>query len=353
MADRRPTVYDVAERAEVSIATVSFTYRRPDKVKPATRAKVLAAAKDLGYMPSGSAKSLAHGRTGAIGLFSFDYYLDLDLRGAQRRRRSSSDGVDPTDALVRSFPLYVDEIQRGVELECWARGYALLLNGGQGTDSAAVVSDIAGRVDGLAVFPRTVPHELLLQIARRIPVVELGDVAHGDQLGHVTVDNFTATRSLAEHLLSAHGLRELQFVRDAASWDNTERFAGFRAAVSAAGLPAPEEPLSPQQVPELIGRGAVPQGLLCSNDLTALHVIDVLSAAGVEVPQQVAVTGFDGILAGRLSRPTLSTIRQPMEEMGRAAVDVLIKQMTTPDNAPEQLQMPASVVLRESCGCAS
>ncbi|WP_235543284.1 LacI family DNA-binding transcriptional regulator [Phycicoccus sp. Soil803] len=348
-------MYDVAERASVSIATVSFTYTRPDKVKPATRERVLAAAQDLGYVPSASARGLAHGRTGALGLFAFDYLIEQGdaSRPMDGPARSVAEGRDAGDTLIRSFPLYVDEVQRGIELECWARGYALLLNGGGRADSEAVVADIAGRVDGLAVFPNTVPHEVLLQIARRIPVVELGAEAFSDQLGHVTVDNVTAMRSLTDHLLKVHELVELQFVGDAPTSDNRARFEGFRLALISAGLPAPQRPLSKAQVPDLISRGAVPQGLVCCNDVTALTVMDAVAAHGLQAPRDVAVTGFDGILAGRVSRPMLTTVRQPMEEMGRAVVDVLINQLGARDRAPEHRQLSASLVLRESCGCTA
>jgi DNA-binding LacI/PurR family transcriptional regulator len=363
MTARRPTVYDVAELASVSIATVSFAYGRPDKVKPDTRERVLAAARELGYVPSASARGLAYGRTGALGLFAFDYLLDRGeaLRAGSEgsaESRSVVDG-DPCDELVRVFPLYADEVQRGIELECRSRGYALLLNGGGRADSEAIVADIAGRVDGLAVFPQTVPRDVLLRIARRMPVVELSEPAPDGQLGHVDVDNITGARSLTEHLIAVHRLRDLQFVVDRMSSDNEARFEGFQAGFRAAGLPVPDRPLSLFEmtgsaealVPELVSRGALPQGLVCCNDLMALAVMDALSARGVQVPQQVAVTGFDGVLAGRLSRPTLTTVRQPMEEMGRAAVDILIKQLTEPDQAPEQRQPPTRLVLRESCGC--
>lgn len=363
MVARRPTVYDVADRASVSIATVSFAYSRPDKVKPDTRDRVLAAARDLGYVPSASARGLANGRTGALGLFSFDYLLD---RGGAPQvvadgsaGSSKAGGGDPSEELVRLFPLYVDEIQRGIELQCWRRGYALLLNGGGRPESEAVVADIAGRVDGLAVFPNTVPHEMLLQIARRIPVVELSNEAYGDQLGHVTVDNVSGTRSLTEHLITVHRLRDLQFVGDVVTSENESRFIGFQAALRAAGLLVPRQPASlvatagdaEPLVSDLFSRGAGPEGLVCCNDQTALAVMDVLRAYGVQVPQHVAVTGFDGVLAGRVSRPTLTTVYQPMEEMGRAAVDILVDWLTQPDQAPEHRQLPTRLLLRESCGC--
>ena len=89
-----PTVYHVAERAGVSIATVSFTFRQPEKVKASTRELVLAAADELGYVPSASARGLARGRTGALGLFAYDYLLDPAGRRAGRPARRT---VDPAD----------------------------------------------------------------------------------------------------------------------------------------------------------------------------------------------------------------------------------------------------------------
>ena len=159
-------MYDVAERAGVSIATVSFTFAQPGRVRASTRDAVLAAAAALGYVPNANARGLAKGRTGAIGLYAFDYLLDLS---------EPDDVLTPNDA--RLFPQYADEVQRGVELECRGRGLALML--GAGTPQAVLpgipgIVDIAGRVDGLIAFAGAAPSDALARIAGRIPVVELG-----------------------------------------------------------------------------------------------------------------------------------------------------------------------------------
>ena len=101
----------------------------------------------------------------------------------------------------------------------------------------------------------------------------------------------------------------------------------------------------------LLAKGDLPQAFVCATDPVALTVMDVLQAAGVSVPQQVAVTGFDGIAAGRMARPALTTVRQPMEQLGRAAVDILIHRIADPDGEPVSRQFPVQLVLRESCGC--
>jgi DNA-binding LacI/PurR family transcriptional regulator len=346
--NKGPTVYDVARHAGVSIATVSFAFRRPERVKESTRDAVLAAAAELGYVPNVSARGLADGRTGALGLYSYDYLLDTDEPPAAAR------GEDEL-----RFPLYVDEVQRGVELECWQRGYALMIGGGGAATSGSVVTDIAGRVDGLAVFPQTVPSSVLQRIARRIPVVEVSHPAADDGVDHVTVDNVGGMRALTDHLLTVHRYTRLEFVGAVTSADSAARFEGFRQALVAARLPAPQTQLAPEAgdldtarvVAEVLQRPDPPQALVCATDLEALQVISALSAAGVDVPDRVAVTGFDGILAGRLSWPTLTTVRQPMEQLGREVVDLLIARLEDLAAPPVHRELPVQLVVRESCGC--
>jgi LacI family transcriptional regulator len=337
--NKSPTVYDVAQRAGVSIATVSFAFRRPERVKDATREAVFAAARELGYVPNASARGLAQRRTGALGLYAYDFLL----AGA------------PVEATPRDFPLYVDEVQRGMQLECWRQGLALMTGGGP---ASATVTDVAGRVDGLAVFPQTVPLEDLQHIARRIPVVEVSEPAVDDGLSHVTVDNAGGMRRMAAHLVVDHGLRRLAFVGTPESHEVAVRFKGFRAALRAAGITAPRAPLSAEGDAEAEARRLVarlreelPEAFVCATDQQALAMLDALQEAGVRVPEDVAVTGFDGIMAGLLSRPALTTVRQPMGEMGRAVVEILVERITAPAAPPAVRQLPVELVLRQSCGC--
>lgn len=357
-------MYDVAERAGVSIATVSFAFRRPEKVKASTRDTVLAAARALGYVPSASARGLANGRTRALGLFSFDYLLDAPDHIAEPGAAAPVAPRTPEKDLnedFQLFPLYVDEVQRGVELECWRRGYALMIGGRGHASTEAVVADIAGRVDGIAVFPHTVPPDVLSRLAWRIPVVELSQPRHDDQLNHVTVDNAGGMRELTEHLITVHRLTDIRFVGDTTGYDQNARFKGFRAAMRAAGLRVPRRSLSPAGstvrntpviVTGLLDAGALPQALVCVTDQDALAVMDALKAIGVSVPGAVAVTGFDGIAAGRICRPTLTTVRQPMEATGRAVVDILLDRLAEPNRPPISRQLAVSLSVRESCGCS-
>ncbi|MBG6185288.1 LacI family transcriptional regulator [Arthrobacter sp. CAN_A214] len=353
----------MASLAGVSIATVSFAFRQPERVRESTRDAIIRAADVLGYVPSGSARGLARGRTGALGLFSFDY-----LAEPADRRKPLTALNDDEESLrfdlneeFRLFPLYVDEVQRGFELECWHRGLALMIGGGNRSSSEAVVADIAGRVDGLAVFPRTVPEETLRRISRRIPVVELSEPSqNGSVVNHVTVQNAEGMRLLTEHLIATHGYRNLHFIGALVTSDSEARFEGFSAALKAANLPAPQRPTVSSENPDhivwlisdLLNSGSLPQGFVCATDPEALDVIDALSDMGVDVPSRVAVTGFDGIAAGRIVKPSLTTVRQPMERMGREAVSILLERLGDADKPRVNRQLPVQLVLRESCGCS-
>lgn len=353
---KSPTVYDVAERAGVSIATVSFAFSQPHRVKDSTRNSVLDAARALGYVPSASARGLARGRTGALGLFSFDFLNFLpDAEGMKKDRAAAV--VAPNDD-YRLFPVWVDEVQRGVELESFSRGYALMIGGGNKASSERAVTDIAGRVDGLIIFPRTIPSEVTRRISARIPVLELSEPSHDDGLHHVTVDNASGIRQLMEHLLEVHGFRKLMFV----SIPNAEtetRYEAFSTVLRDRGLEvAPVVESRPgasgvtaELVRNLLGSGSLPDCFVCANDEEALVVMETLKAAGVSVPGQVAVTGFDGVVAGRLVSPPLTTVRQPMELMGRTAVEILVDAISQPLAPLVERQLPVQLVVRESCGC--
>ena len=355
---RRPTVYDVAERAGVSITTVSFAFRQPDRVRPSTRQLVLAAARDLGYVPSGSARGLAHGSTGAFGLYSFD--LMLADTGERTPAETALTGSDVTEEDPRVFPLYVDEVERGFALECRETGRALLL--ASGAPSGSAVYDIAGRVDGLAIFPGTHSLDAVRSYAQSIPLVAFSTPASDASISHVSVDNHAGMTRVVEHLADVHGVTDLAFVGEGSMYDFAERLAGFRQAVSSR---FPDRPVVPPDheglasvdwvaaLAGLVAAGRLPGALVCQSDQTALAVLDVLTAAGVDVPGRVRVTGFDGILAGRLSTPTLTTVRQPFEQMGRVAVRLLADRVTKPQGDPEFRNLPTRFIPRGSCGCAA
>ncbi|MFK0168788.1 LacI family DNA-binding transcriptional regulator [Streptomyces sp. NPDC090306] len=343
-----PTVYDVAEQAGVSIATVSRVYRTPDTVRPETRERVLTAARDLGYVPSGSARGLASRSTGVLGL-CFPDYTDPETENA---------AGDDDDAQV----LYADQVIRGMERAARREGYALLISASLRGGPSDLLGRMAGQVDGFAMMARTAEAADLEVYAKRLPVVVLAGPPENERLDHIEVANFDGQRELTRHLVEAHGLTRLAFVGGPADSPDAEaRFHGYRAACRDAGLPVPDEPdvrrgLTRQDGREAVKRlafrpGGLPRGMLFANDQMAVGGMEELAANGVRVPQDVAVTGFDGIPLGRMVRPSLTTVRQPMRRLGGLAVDLLIRRLTDRDRPPESILLPVSLALRASCGC--
>lgn len=359
---RNPTVYDVATHAGVSIATVSRVFSRPETVKEATRERVQASVEALGYVPSGAARGLAANKTGVLGLFfpgldAMDDISDLPLDDADAGRTTIIRDVGGV-ADTRQLNLYFDEVLRGSELEAWRNGFVLLVGVGRGSTSAETVREMAGRVDGLVVLAGSASDDELAQLARRIPVVVMAGASIGDGFDHVSVSNAEGMRALVGHLIDDLSVRDLAYVAGSLdSPDDAERWDGYRSALADRGLPVPDAPDyrgdftrdgGRRAGRELLAAGELPRAVVCANDQMALGVIDAARIGGVEVPRDLMVTGFDGIDAGRLSTPRLTTVKQPMELLGRAAVQLLVRRLADPDRPAGSVRLPVEVYLRES-----
>lgn len=345
-------MYDVAERSGVSIATVSRVYRTPDSVRAQTRERVLEAARQLGYVPSGNARGLASRTTGVLGL-CFPDYADPD---AEADAEADSDADD-------AVMLYSDQIIRGMERAARRHGYALLIAASLEGGPESLVAKVAGRVDGFAVLAQTVPTEDLEVISRRLPVVMIAGPREIDHLDHIVVANADGERELARHLIEDHGLRRLAFVGgEVESPDAEARFLGFRQACRDARLPVPDAPdlraemmtqaEGARAAEELLDRdGERPQGVLFANDQMAVGALRALERRGVRVPEDIAVTGFDGIPLSRIVRPPLTTVRQPIRQLGEQAVELLVQRLGNSGSEPVSLMLPVSLIRRASCGC--
>jgi LacI family transcriptional regulator len=340
-----PTVYEVAARAGVSTATVSRVLSGRNPVLTATREKVLAAIAELGYVPSGAAKDLAARRTGVLGLCFPDLVGDQDIQG---------------DATY-----WYDEVIRGMERAARRSGYAVMIAASHESDDVDLVLAVAGRCDGLAVLARTVPDPMLEHIAMRIPVVLL---AARDQAGEVTrtldrlsVANEAGAYDVTAHLVDGHGYESLAFLAGPPdSPDSASRFDGFRRAHAERGMPVPSQPDfhgdftttgGRHLAQEILARGGMPRALVCANDQTAIGVMKALERAGLKIPDDVAITGFDGIQLGEHLRPSLTTVIQPMSDLGATAVKLLEERMTDSSVPPRAVELPVHLELRTSCGC--
>ncbi len=319
------TIYAVAESAGVSIATVSRVLQGNDRVAPSTRDRVLAAARDLDYLPRGSARALAANKHEAIGL------MLPELTGPYF-----------TELLV-GFETAAAELDLSV---------ALLMTDEPGLSRR--LRQLAARVDGLAVMAR--PGQLtepdLALLARRLPLVRLASGGEG-----IGTENRASARQLTEHLFG-HGRTRLEFVGDPGlAPDAAGRHAGFVAAHRSAGrTAAPPVPVGFAEsdgrsyARQLLARPVLPDGLVCVNDEVAVAVLDELQRAGVGIGSDVAITGWDDVMTARYTRPGLTTVAQPVAELGRLAATTL-NELAGRGGACAPVVLPTRIVIRGSCGC--
>ncbi len=339
----KPSVYEVAQLAGVSTATVSRVLAGYERVLPGTRDKVLTAVTELGYVPSGAARDLAARRTGVLGLC----FPDLD----------AEDG----DAAY-----WYDEVIRGMERAARRSGYAVLIAASHHRDDSGLVLSIAGRCDGLVVLARTAPLAMIEHVATRIPVVLLATEQDQGQahraIDFLAVANETGAYQVTAHLADVHGYTDICFIAGPPdSPDSGRRLDGFQRATT--GLVRHRNEVlvhygdfttaGGRRVAErIIGAGPVPRALVCANDQTAIGVMAALQHAGLSVPGDVAVTGFDGIRLGRHLRPSLTTVVQPMAALGDTAVTMLKDRIGGATLPQRTVELPVRLELRGSCGCA-
>ncbi|MDQ2959713.1 MAG: LacI family transcriptional regulator [Candidatus Dormibacteraeota bacterium] len=336
------TIYEVARRADVSISSVSRVLQGKPGVAPAKRKRVLAAVKALGYVPNGLARGLASRRHGVIGLI----FPDLD---------------DPSTESGHETLLYSDEVIRGAERAARATGYAFLIMATHGSGGREIARTVGGRVDGLVVLARSLAEPDLAELARRVPIVLLAAGRRARGTDHVSTDNEGGARAVTEHLVHAHGYRDVIFAGGpATSADARARFVGFRTALAAASLPVPDRPAvrgdfseagGHRVAAEILRRPTLPRAIAAGNDQIALGLISDLAAAGVAVPGDVAVTGFDDIQLARLASPRLTTVHQPMRDLGAQCVSLLLERLSGDEGRPRAVVLPTELVVRESCGC--
>ncbi len=356
--DRTPTVYDVAERAGVSIATVSRVLRKPEVVREATRRQVMDAVLHLGYVPSGNARGLADRRTGVLGLLLPSH----DQPRSDRGRPLPADGriefvLDEHTEDRAPHNLYYDEVLLGAESESWSDGFALMVAAG-GARRALELPDIAGRVDGLVAVANAVPVEVLAHAARRIPVALIAEQHDPTLFDHVSASNREGMRALVEHLIEVHGVRSMTFVAGPeGSPDSAERQLGAQdaAASGRAALHVEAGDFTRRSgrraAEQLLERDGLPDAIVCANDQTALGALDVLSRRGLRTPADTIVTGFDGIDAA--SAADLTTVQQPMFGLGVAAIRLVMERLSGARTETTAVKLAVDVVLRGSCGCTA
>ncbi|GAA1391458.1 LacI family DNA-binding transcriptional regulator [Luteococcus peritonei] len=324
------TIYQVAQRAGVSTATVSRALRNDPRISDPTRIAVQEAAAALDYLPRAAARSLAAGnRTHALGLvlphIDGPYYADL---------------------LV------------GFETAASQAGYSVIITlANPRQDSRAAIRSLAAQVDGIAFMARSAARsDLIEEIARTRPVVTAARSRVGANDAFF-VENEDVAEELTSHLL-ANGRQRIAFVGSPEPGsDLGMRHRGHQAAMTAAGLPTSTHPVFPSEQEgrrfalELLESGMEHDALVCGNDELALAVLQTLQQHGVRVPDDVAITGWDDTVTARYVSPGLTTVSQPVRQLGGMVVQRLSQRIDGADPTAEVVTLPATLAHRTSCGC--
>ncbi len=339
-----PTIYDVAELANVSIATVSRVLNGQVSPGSPTHERVTAAVEQLSFVPNGAARGLSKGLKKVLGIVF-----------------GGSPATDDLVSFEEESLLFADAVVRGAESGAQRLGFSLLLSGAGPGASEQTLADLTGKVDGLILLDQVLPERRVAPIARRVPVVLLAGSGRSRVAYTVRVDNVSAMGAVAEHLVVVHGLRRLAFMSGlAASPDSSSRAESFMHAASELG--ATVEPLATwagdwtsgsaaRTTRARLEAGDLPQAIVCANDQMAIGAMHAAIRAGLTVPGDVAVVGFDDISVARHLMPPLTTVRQPSRQLGATAVDVLVDVVTGRPPADRELVLPTALVIRASCGC--
>lgn len=332
---RRASISDVAQRAAVSVGTVSNVLNRPDRVSPATRDRVLRAIDELSFVPNGSARQLRAGTITTAGA------IVLDIAN----------------------PFFTD-VARGIEARLDADDYTLMLASSD-EDPAREARYLRlyeeHGVRGVMVVPATPDIDHLLALRERgLDVVLLDQPSPVPSLSSVAVDDEAGGAAAIRHLLDL-GHERIAFLNGPHTIRQcADRRAGAVRELVAAGLD-PERALVEVTVPSLnaaggeAGAGVVlddpdrPTALFCVNDLTALGALRTLRRHQVSVPYGMAVVGYDDVsFAAELTTP-LTSVRQPTHQLGYRAADLLL---TSPDEAEHVVFQPELVVRASTAGAA-
>jgi LacI family transcriptional regulator len=333
----KKNINDIAKMAGVSIATVSRALNNKGPVRETTRQNIIRIAQELNYGPLPGMPSTGPHGTVTLGVILpelvDDFYTSI-IRGIDKEAYAADCRI-----LVSS-----SHSQRG-SFECLARSLT------------------ACHVDGLILMAPTIYDELPTLLKElKLPVVLLNAGLSSGPFASFRIDNYQGAVALCEHLIG-HGYTRLGIIQGPqGNCDAQERFQGFQDTLRNHDLELPPALIAQQDFTtkggyygftRLMSQQQKPEAIFCSNDMMALGAYEAAKSLGLDIPGNVAVTGFDDIYPGRLVTPRLTTVHIPISEMGAKAVQHLTKMISGEinPNTPYDGLISTGLIVRESCGC--
>ena len=325
----RPTMETVAERAGVSRALVSLVMNDSPKVSAAKRAAVLQAAEELGYRPNLHARNLAQQRTTTFGIIINDIHN----------------------------PFFA-EVVFGIEAAADRHGYSvLILNGGRDPERErrAVETHLQFRVEAIILVGTRLGDDDLLRASDAAPTVIVAAGADHPGVDTITTDDAVGAALAVDHLV-ALGHRDIVHLDGADNISSQLRASGYAKAMRAAGLEprilraGDGESDAEAAVVRLIEDAAMPTAIFAFNDLVAAGALDTLDAAGLSVPSDVSVVGYDNTFIAELNRMSLTAVNQPRRKMGELAVRSVLERIEHGRHEPTNLDLAPTLAIRSSTG---
>jgi LacI family repressor for deo operon, udp, cdd, tsx, nupC, and nupG len=331
---RAARIQDVAKLADVSTATVSRALATPERVSPEARARVLEAIAKTGYVPNPAARTLRSQKTLMVLVVLPD--------------------------LANTF---FSKILRGIEETLFEAGYGMIisdLDGSPEKEAHFAAFTAAGRVDGAILLNGHLfgqSREGEGKPARTtIPLVAACEAIPGADIPQIEVDNRAAACRMTQHLASL-GHRSIAYVSGPASNIlERERFQGFKDGLERAGLMFDPALVIPGDYTiesgvragqDLVARSSRPTAVFCTSDEMAIGLMRTLFSAGLRVPEDISVAGFDDIEFAAVAEPPLTTIHQPRRELGQAAASALID-LLQGRPSPKRIRLETELVIRDS-----
>lgn len=327
----RPTMEDVAREAGVSRALVSLVFRDMPQVSEQRRTAVLAAADRLGYSIDAVARRLASRRSGVIAA------VWNDLRNPVFAETS-------------------DQLQDRAE----AAGYRVIFgaaNRQTSREKVAIDTVLEHRPDGLILLGCQQPADVLARVAEQVPLALVSTVVRHPRIDCFAVDEGRGAGLAVAHLAEL-GHRAIVHVDGGRGAGAVGRRTGYRRAMARHGLKDQIEVVAGSYTEEagveaahqLLARKVLPTAVFAANDLIAIGLLSTLRQAGIGVPQEVSVVGFDDAMIARLSSLSLTTVAQTMTDLGSRAFDAVLRRISEPDAAPIVDVLEPHLVIRSSTG---
>ena len=328
---RKPTILDVATAAGVSKSLVSMVIRGDDRVGPERRQAVLDAISKLSYRPNAMARGLVQRRTRILGL------VISDLRNP-----------------------FFGAVVTGIQEQALALGYKILISTGERRvrlEEEAIESFLELRVAGLILATSQISDRAIARAAGAVPVVVLNRETADEASDSISNDNLMGAQIAVDHCISL-GHRQIAHVHGGAGSAARGRREGYERAMRAAGLDAEirvfdggfTEDGGYRAGRAILARRPLPTAIFAANDLCAIGVLNALEEAGLRIPDDISLIGYDNTTLAALRHVSLTTIHQPGEDMGRLAVVRLMERIHDGRTEPRHDIVSPSLVVRATTG---